>query len=168
MLPETAGLVRLIDQLRPEFMVSLHNSELGGAYYYLSRPETELYPVLQEIPPSVGLQLDRGEPESPEIVEVRRGDLTPAAGSRPSTTRWSSRAGTYPDFAGGDGSGGYAERYGTLTMLSEVPYWHHPDSSDPTVDRRTRTPTDSPQQAADLRSLAALLGRSARRRWSQW
>jgi hypothetical protein len=38
-LPETAALMRLIDHVRPALMCSLHNTEQGGVYYYLSRPE---------------------------------------------------------------------------------------------------------------------------------
>ena len=35
-IPETAALMRMIDTLQPALLVSLHNSELGGAYFYLS------------------------------------------------------------------------------------------------------------------------------------
>ncbi|WP_029137062.1 M14 family metallopeptidase [Nakamurella lactea] len=128
-LPETAGLVRLIDELRPEFMVSLHNSELGGAYYYLSRPMPELYPVLQEIPESVGLPLDRGEPESPEIPRLADG-IFQGLGFKPIYDALQQSGSDLSVLRGGDGSGGYAARYGTLTLFSEVPYWHHPASSD--------------------------------------
>src|SRR5690606_9811634 len=44
MMPETQALARAIDLSRPDLYVPLHNSEGGGAYYYLSRPEPELYP----------------------------------------------------------------------------------------------------------------------------
>ena len=36
-LPETFALMRLVDAHRPTLMASLHNAELGGVYYYLSR-----------------------------------------------------------------------------------------------------------------------------------
>ncbi len=157
LLPETAGLVRLIDQLRPEFMVSLHNSELGGAYYYLSRPEAELYPVLQEIPPSVGLELDRGEPESPEIVRYADG-IYAGMGIQALYDAMADTGKDLSEIAGGDASSGYAARYGTLTMLSEVPYWHHPACSDPTVTELLYSERLA-QQSADLGELAALLGR---------
>jgi len=131
-LPETAALVRLIDQLRPELMVSLHNSELGGAYYYLSRPMPALYPVLQEIPGTVGVPLDRGEPESPEIVAYADA-IFEGLGIKPIYDHAVAAGRDPAELRGGDGSGGYAERYGTLTLFSEVPYWSHPDSSDATV-----------------------------------
>ena len=130
-LPETAALVRLIDQFRPELMVSLHNSELGGAYYYLSRPMPALYPLLQEIPGTVGLPLDRGEPEGPEIEKFDDA-IFAGLGIKPMYDHAVAAGRDPAGIGGGDGSGGYAERYGTLTLFSEVPYWSHPDSSDPT------------------------------------
>ena len=131
-LPETDALIRLIDRLRPELMVSLHNSELGGAYFYLSRPMPALYPDLQAIPELAGLPLDRGEPEGPEIVRFADG-IFEGLGIRPIYDHAEASGRDVADFSGGDGSGGYAEQYGTLTLFSEVPYWSHPDSSDGTL-----------------------------------
>jgi hypothetical protein len=112
-------------------MVSLHNSELGGAYYYLSRPVPEIYADLQAIPESVGLPLDRGEPESPEIKRFADG-IFEGLGVRAIYDRAEATGRDVAELRGGDGSGGYADRYGTLTLFSEVPYWSHPDSSDAT------------------------------------
>lgn len=156
-LPETAALVRLIDQLRPELMVSLHNSELGGAYYYLSRPVPDIYPALQEIPPSVGLELDRGEPESPEIEQLSDGIFL-GLGIRPVYDRMAAAGKDLTGLAGGDGSGGYAERYGTLTVISEVPYWQHPESSDSTETDENYGDLLG-RQAVELISVGELLGR---------
>lgn len=130
-LPETDALVRLIDRLRPELMVSLHNSELGGAYYYLSRPMPELYPVLQAIPEAAGLPLDRGEPEGPEIPRLADG-IFAGLGMRAIYDYVEHSGNDVAELRGGDGSAGYAAQYGTLTLFSEVPYWSHPDSSDDT------------------------------------
>jgi len=57
-LPETLALMRLIDETTPALLVSLHNSETGGVYYYLSRPQPALYATLHAIPRSLGLPLD--------------------------------------------------------------------------------------------------------------
>jgi hypothetical protein len=121
-LPETAALMRLIDQVRPALMCSLHNTEVGGVYYYLSRPEPALHGVLQEIPARLGLGLDRGEPESPSIEQFADGifkmpdietlyDYSVAHGD------------PLPENFGGNSSHSYARPYGTLTLLSELPYW---------------------------------------------
>src|SRR5262245_11417764 len=54
-LRETEALMRIIDELRPELMYSLHNAEHGGVYYYVSRDAPELYPTLQALPAWEGL-----------------------------------------------------------------------------------------------------------------
>ena len=66
-LPETLALMRQIDERKPALMCSLHNGELGGAYYYLSTAVPGIYQELQEIPALFGLPLDLGEPEVPYV-----------------------------------------------------------------------------------------------------
>lgn len=134
-MPETLALMRLIDDVRPAFMCSLHNSEIGGVFYYLSRPVPALYEHLYTAPRALGIPIDTSMPEvpyvseyAPGIYEVIRGedtyDFLESVGHDP-TAR-----------VGGAASWSYAERWGTLTIVSEVPYWAHPDASD-------ETPTDS-------------------------
>lgn len=157
MLPETTALARLIDTLRPSLMVSLHNSELGGAYYYLSRPEPLLYPDLQQIPTSLGVPLDRGEPESPEIPVLADG-IFHGLGFKPLLDSMHAAGRDISGLRGGDTSGSHAARYGTLTLISEVPYWSHPDSSDTRPATRLRSDLLA-DQAAAMGQLAQLLTR---------
>ncbi|HVX46522.1 MAG TPA: M14 family zinc carboxypeptidase [Mycobacteriales bacterium] len=130
-MPETLALMRLIDETKPAFLSSLHNGELGGVYYYLTRPSPELYPQLHAIPESLGLALDTGEPEMPYLE-----NYAPAI-FRMSRTRdqydFVESLGLDP-VAGttGDSSTAYAEKYGTFGLVTEVPYWSHPDSDDQT------------------------------------
>jgi zinc carboxypeptidase len=127
-LPETLALMRLVDETRPALMGSLHNSELGGPYYYLTRPEPALHPVLQALPERFGIPLDRGEPESPTSTVyadgvfsgLRLADLYDAAEA----------AGDPLPLGAGDTSDSYAARHGTLTIVSEVPYWRDPRVGD--------------------------------------
>ena len=79
-LPETQALMRVIDELRPAFMFSLHNAEHGGVYYYVSRPAEPLYQTLQDIPAWEGLPLHRGEPELPKLLQ----EVAPATFVMPS------------------------------------------------------------------------------------
>lgn len=131
MMPETVALMRLIDETKPAFMCSLHNGEYGGVYYYLSRPEPELYPLLHRIAADVGLPLDTGEPEAPYVERYAPAifgmirsedqyDFAEAAGLDP-TERQS-----------GGSSAAYAAKYGTLTLVTEMPYWTHSDADDDT------------------------------------
>ena len=42
-LPETQALMSLIEEIRPDFIYSLHNSGFGGAYFYISEEAPGLY-----------------------------------------------------------------------------------------------------------------------------
>ncbi|WP_152360226.1 M14 family zinc carboxypeptidase [Microlunatus speluncae] len=129
-IPETQALMRLIDRHRPELVCSLHNSELGGVYYYLSRSEPELYPILQQLPDVLGLSLDRGEPESPEIVRLADGIYQ--AGSITAAYDRAADRGEPWHTTSGDSTASYAGRYGALTLISELPYWTDPSIADAT------------------------------------
>jgi hypothetical protein len=129
-LPETLALMRLIDSHRPALMASLHNSELGGAYYYLSRDEPALYPTLQEVPQRLGLPLHLGEPEAPWTPRLADGvfrtlDIRDAYDHL-------EPAGLAATLSGGNSTGSYAERHGTLTLVCELPYWSDPRIADTT------------------------------------
>jgi hypothetical protein len=129
-LPETLALMRLIDEHRPALMASLHNAEVGGVYHYLSRPEPALHPLLQAIPGRVGLTLHRGEPEAPWVPLLAEGiyrslDIRDAYDHLELT-------GEHEGLAGGNSTGAYAARHGTLTLVSEVPYWRDDRHGDDT------------------------------------
>jgi hypothetical protein len=47
-LPETEALMRVMDDLKPALVVSLHNAGFGGACYYLSRPLPSVYPTFHQ------------------------------------------------------------------------------------------------------------------------
>lgn len=132
-LPETLALMRLIDEAKPAFLCSLHNAETGGVYYYLSREAPGLYPALHEIPTRLGLPLDRGEPEAPYVPV-----LAPAIFGHISRERsydYLEHAGLDPlDGVYGESSSHYASRYGTLSLVSELPYW-----ADATADDETES-----------------------------
>lgn len=121
-IPETLALMRLIDRTRPALLCTLHNAESGGVYYYLSRPAPELYPTLQAIPAALGLALDTGEPEAPFITSLARGVY--ATINSAEAYDWVESLGMDPTADGhGDSSAAYAEGYGTLSMVAELPYW---------------------------------------------
>jgi len=148
-LPETLALMRQIDERKPALMCSLHNGELGGAYYYLSRPVPGIYQDLQEIPALFGLPLDLGEPEAPYIERFADAiygmirsedayDFAEAAGTDPLASR------------SGASSASYAARHGTVTLVSELPYWVDP--------RASRTDLVDHKYSALLKERAAQLG----------
>ena len=163
MMPETQALARLIDEVKPNFYASLHNGEMGGVYYYLSRPEPTLHDLLAVIPASLGLPLNTGEPESPYLEEY-----APAIfGTGTNAQAYDYIEGLGMDatqFVGGSSSSEYTAQYGTLCLVAELPYWTHPDSDDQTELAETysalllRTGAD---MAATSTALAEILDEAA-------
>jgi len=68
--PETMVLMKVIDQVKPDFMFSLHNAGFCGVYYYISHPNDTLYPKYEKLVDSQALPLHRGEPEAPFIKKL--------------------------------------------------------------------------------------------------
>ncbi|WP_188685470.1 M14 family zinc carboxypeptidase [Nesterenkonia cremea] len=130
MLPETQALQRAIDLARPDFYVPLHNAESGGAYYYLSEPMPELCSALQQLPERFGVPLHRGEPEAAHFTELAPGIFD--MGTVEEIYDWLEGLGLDPAPPGsaGDASTSYARRYGTLSMIAELPLQRHPDADD--------------------------------------
>jgi len=48
-LPETLALMAAIDRVRPQVLSSLHNGEMGGAYFYAEPGADDLYPRLASL-----------------------------------------------------------------------------------------------------------------------
>lgn len=133
MMPETQALARAIDTARPDLYVPLHNSEGGGAYFYLSRPVPNLYPLLHALPAALGVPLHTGEAEgahftvlAPAIYEMgtlqEAYDFTEAYGLDP-----------YPPGSAGDASTSYAQKYGTLSLIAELPQFSDPAADDTSI-----------------------------------
>ncbi len=68
--PETRALMKVIDQVKPDFMFSLHNAGFCGVYYYITHPNDSLYPRYERLVESQALPLHRGEPEAPFIKKL--------------------------------------------------------------------------------------------------
>jgi hypothetical protein len=65
-LPETKALMHIIEEVRPKFMYSLHNSlGFGGVYFYVTCEVGNLFNDLIEFVKKEELPLHLGEPELP-------------------------------------------------------------------------------------------------------
>jgi len=127
-IPETAALMDLFDRVRPDVFVGLHNGEFGGVYFYTNEADPVLARELSAIPAEYGLPLDVGEPEMPGLAQ-----LADAVFQAPLTREQIDRRlalGLAEPHAGGAGTADYLERFGTTTMIAELPYWVHPDAAD--------------------------------------
>lgn len=146
-LPETEALMRVIDELKPRLMYSLHNAGFGGVYYYVSRACDPLYPIFAEIPEWFNLTLDLGEPETTSAVtlapaiyqtlsiEEEYDHLISVGVPNPAAV-----------ITSGASSEGYARHYGTFSLIVELPYYDEPRVND-------RTMTDVKRRDAILAAL---------------
>lgn len=131
-LPETAALMRLMDDVEPSLVCSLHNGEHQGVFFYLNRDDLELAGQLAELAGREGLPLHHGEPELP--------------GSRliaPAVYAMHDGAQVGAMFGAGAGSADYAARFGALHLVPEVPLW-----TDERVADRSETGTGHRQLVA--------------------
>lgn len=150
-LPETEALMRLMDEIKPDFVYSLHNGELQGAFYYLSKPDTELAARLVAIATAEGLPLHMGPPELPSAVQI-----APAAYLTPRGAQIGAVYGT------GGGTVDYADRFDALHLVAELPYWadHRVADQTPTSQRYGEAiQSFLTEQRALIDELAASLGR---------
>jgi hypothetical protein len=152
--PETFALMRVIDELQPEFMVSLHNAVFGGVYYYISRAAEPLYETLSALPDWEGLPLQLGEPEVPWLKE-----LAPAIFEMFPLEHWydylEANGGNLAEIDQGNNSAAYASKYGTFTLIIEMAYYDDPRVMDQTPTDRLRRDTflaglDVAKEGADL------------------
>jgi len=65
--PETQALMSLMQELKPKFVYSLHNSGFGGVYFYVTREVGNLCVELNNFVKREELPLHLGEPEAPFI-----------------------------------------------------------------------------------------------------
>lgn len=133
MMPETVALARAIDLTTPDLYVPLHNSEGGGAYFYVSRPIPALYPLLHEITASCGVPLHTGEPEGAHFTVLA--DAIYEMGTLQDAYDWTEEAGLdpYPPGSAGEASTSYANRYGALSLIAELPQFGDPAADDSTL-----------------------------------
>ncbi len=69
-MEETKALMRVIEETRPSFVFSLHNTGFGGAYWYVSENIPILNQKLEEAAVHQNVMLNRGETESAYIKKL--------------------------------------------------------------------------------------------------
>jgi hypothetical protein len=136
-IPESEMLMRVIDRLQPALMASLHNAGFGGVYYYLSEEAPDLYPTLYNLPEWEELPLRLGEPEAPFVEEY-----APAIFNLMEVSDiydyMETNGADMSQFSQGGSSSGYAAKYGTVTIVTEMAYYDDPRVNDKTVTDKNR------------------------------
>ena len=127
-MPEAFALMRVIDELKPRIAASLHNTELGGVYYYVTRELDGFVDDLHAIAAAFDLPLDLGEPETP--VARPLGPAVFEMISAKATYDYAESLGVAPYNGSGGSSAEYAARHGTVGLVAELPYWTHPAVDD--------------------------------------
>lgn len=131
---ETRCIMELMERIRPDFIYSLHNSGFGGAYWYITDGDPELFSSLQEAAKKQRIPLNLGEPETP-YGERFADAVFQMTGFR---DRYDYLEQNLPDHNaedvvnGGSCSFEYARRYNpdVRMLVSEVPYFSNPLVSD--------------------------------------
>ncbi len=70
---ETQALISLIDDIRPSFIYSLHNSGFGGVYYYITREIGSIFDDLNNFVKQERLPMHLGEAEVPWLEKLHDG-----------------------------------------------------------------------------------------------
>lgn len=149
-IPETLAMMKLIDDIKPHFIYSLHNAGFGGAYWYMSWPLPDSFDELHKVPAKYHVPIHMGEPESPACEEFAKAIYANMGISAEYDFR-EQYSGDMKEFVKaygcGDNSASYArERYDSFTLLTELPYFY-----DPRID--DCSPSDITRKDAILRKL---------------
>lgn len=173
-LPETQAMMELIDQIQPEFIYALHNAGFGGTYWYESLPTPEIYDTLHAIPGKYQLPLSLGAAESPSNVEYapaiyKCGGVKDAYDYLEKYCDKAELEAVLSGLRSGDNSASYAyDRYGSFTLLTELPYFYDPRIEDQSASDMTRMDVRrqsvAESEAID-RDLRRIIGLS--RKWLQ-
>lgn len=126
-LPETQALARVIDELRPRFQYSLHNADFGGVFFILNGGRPEMAEDLGKVAADQGVPLSLGpvdtlgwETAGPAVYLMPPAETLIQAAAR----------GNADAVRHGGSSAHYAQRHGTTTLITEVPFWHDARADD--------------------------------------
>lgn len=131
-IPETKAMMALIDEIQPQFIYSLHNAGFGGVYWYISEEVKPIYEAMSAAAARQGIPLSLGEPEAPYCIT-----LAPAVYKMLGIQQHYDYLEQYgiaepeKDIKCGTSSADYAyDRYGSFTLVTELPYFFDPRIAD--------------------------------------
>ena len=128
-IPETKVLMDIIEEVKPDFMYSLHNAGFGGTYWYISKDMPQIWEGFYEATKKRDIPLHLGEPEINFITPFGQ-----AIYPMPNTKEVYDYQEEYSEkspaetMESGDSSAGYVETLGlnTVTLVTEMPYFTEP------------------------------------------
>ncbi len=112
-----------LEHTRPALQISLHNSDVGGAFFLLSENHPVLSTQLATLATLRAMDLSLfGEPLA-ELEPYANGVFAlPDIGAMASSARTEAGSGAWA-WTAGDSSTGFARRFGTRSLVPEVPLW---------------------------------------------
>ena len=131
-MPETQALMALIEEVRPDLMYSLHNSDFGGVYFYIWEEAPSLYEPFHQLVESQGLPLHLGESERPYETEYAAAIYKDSSISA-EYDYLAQQTNTDPAeiIKGGTLSFEYARKFcDPFTLICEMPYFYNPAIND--------------------------------------
>lgn len=124
-LPESRVLMAVIDAVRPELLVSMHDAEVGGLFCYVTADLPGIGEAMPTIREAAGLPAYLGEPEGPADVRA------------PGVFRVPPSVGGAPMLCSTD----YAARHGGFGIVTEPPIWADVRAADSRLTGFTRADT---------------------------
>lgn len=140
-IPETRALMKIMEDVKPQFMYSLHNSGFGGVYFYVSSRCKPLYAKFHNLAEKEKLPLHLGEPETPYMKKLAKAIFKmPTSVERYEFLKKHTKKDPAKIINYGTSSDDYARRVaGSFTLVCEMPYYYDPrigDTSESDVTRR--------------------------------
>lgn len=142
-MSESRAVMEIIDTLRPEYLCSMHNSEVGGMYCYVTDLRPDLRGSMGLLRAATGMPIELGEPEEPADM------VGPGIFHSPA------------NLMGGEMlcSTDYAGRYDTFGIMAEPPLW---------ATTRSEDATPTTQSRGELHRLIKNKRQSVAQLYSQW
>lgn len=155
--PENRAWRAALAKTRPELLVSLHNAEYGGAFFLMSRARTAFAERLSSAARESGFGLNDfgdGGPYSPRLsAGVFEMFKIPGMIEHQVSSGLTEEA-AWP---AGDSSLGYSQdRFGSLGLVMECPYWEDNRLHDPSPSGRTPADVNDEVSAWNAKNLALL------------
>ncbi len=148
-LPETQALMSLLEEIKPDFIYSLHNSGFGGAYFYMSEDAKSLYEQFYAVVEGQDLPLHLGEPEMPYATAYAKAVYAfPPVSEMYDFLKEQTGKDPAEILKGGTSSIDYAGRFcDPFGLVCEVPYFYNAAIHD-------TSPSDMMRRDAILQGLA--------------
>ena len=123
-IPETQVLMKIIDEVQPVFMYSLHNSGFGGTYWYLTKDLNPIWDKLYAASRRQNIPIHLGEPEVNYITPYAPA-IFPMIEQEATYDYYEKFSDVPPEtlMNAGASSSSYAKKYGTVTLVTELPYF---------------------------------------------